>query len=123
MKHVFSILILTGILMQLFGKTIICINYQLNKDYISNVFCENKNSKKLHCNGKCYMKKQLKEEDKKENAPANNLKEKFELQLFSESKSLSELNFFDTYPCQHISSYVASTSTFHLLEVFRPPVC
>lgn len=40
----------------------------------------------MHCNGKCHLKKQLQKEDKKENAPSGNLKNKSELQFFSESR-------------------------------------
>ena len=44
------------------------IEYQLNKKYIAEVLCVNKDKPEMHCNGKCHLKKQLKK--------ANNLPEK-----------------------------------------------
>jgi hypothetical protein len=35
--------------------------YELNKNYIAAVLCENKAKPKLHCNGKCYLAKKLKQ--------------------------------------------------------------
>ncbi|UMB60600.1 hypothetical protein MHL31_16175 [Lutibacter sp. A80] len=37
------------------------INYYANYDYIAAELCENKDKPYLECNGKCYLKKQLKE--------------------------------------------------------------
>lgn len=36
------------------------IEYVTNFQYISTVLCENKNKPKMHCNGKCHLKKNLK---------------------------------------------------------------
>jgi len=38
------------------------LEYYINYDYISTVLCENKEIVELDCNGKCYLKKQLKEQ-------------------------------------------------------------
>jgi uncharacterized iron-regulated protein len=35
------------------------VNYEVNKDYISKVLCENKEKKAMHCEGKCHLKKEL----------------------------------------------------------------
>ncbi|PHR69274.1 MAG: hypothetical protein COA67_11135 [Lutibacter sp.] len=37
------------------------IEYNLNKEYIVSVLCENRNKPELACNGKCYLEKRLKE--------------------------------------------------------------
>ncbi len=36
------------------------IEYELNKKYIAEVLCENKDKPEMHCNGKCHLKKQIK---------------------------------------------------------------
>lgn len=36
------------------------VHYQWNKKEITAKFCINKNKPKVHCNGKCHLKKQLK---------------------------------------------------------------
>lgn len=44
--------------------------YVMNYNYIANVLCENKERPQLHCDGKCYLAKQLaKEMDRNEDNP------------------------------------------------------
>lgn len=40
------------------------MEYVANYDYITNVLCENKDTPQLQCNGKCYLAKQLRKEQK-----------------------------------------------------------
>lgn len=40
--------------------------YQLNKEYIAEVLCINREKPELHCNGSCFLKEKL-----QENAPAS----------------------------------------------------
>jgi hypothetical protein len=40
--------------------------YELNKDYIATALCENKAKPVMQCNGKCYLAKKIKQEEKKE---------------------------------------------------------
>lgn len=40
--------------------------YELNRDYITKEFCVNKDKPELHCNGKCYLMKKLKQAEEKE---------------------------------------------------------
>jgi hypothetical protein len=39
------------------------VHYELNKAEIAARYCENKNRPELHCNGQCYLAKQLKKAD------------------------------------------------------------
>lgn len=55
-----------GILLLLFVFTIQMVHtalvyswYYANKTYVATVLCENKDNKKMHCNGKCYLKKKI----------------------------------------------------------------
>lgn len=42
------------------------IEYMIRYDYISKVLCENKDVPKMHCNGKCYLSKQIKKAQEEE---------------------------------------------------------
>ncbi len=50
------------------------IGYQINKAYIARVLCVNRDKPQLHCDGKCYLDKQLKKAndlpDRDEQIPA-----------------------------------------------------
>jgi hypothetical protein len=39
------------------------VHYELNKAEITARYCENKNRPELHCNGQCYLAKQLQKAD------------------------------------------------------------
>ena len=122
LKRIIPILLLFGILLQTFSKLIIYDNYEINKEYITKMFCENKNKPKMHCNGKCHMMKQLKEEDKKENTPANNLKEKLEIQLFSQSEKTTIFNSYTTGEHSFPPLQIQKT-TSPSFSIFHPPTC
>lgn len=66
-----------------FSKTILFIHYRLNLDFIKNELCENKNKPQLKCNGKCYLKNQVKKaENNSKNLPES-LKQKDEIKLIA----------------------------------------
>lgn len=48
------------------SRFFICAGFSLNKKYIVSTFCENKNRPWLHCNGKCYLMKKLRQSEEKQ---------------------------------------------------------
>ena len=121
LKRLLPILLLFGILLQSFGKFIIYANYELNKEAITMMFCVDKDKPKMHCNGKSHMMKQMKEQEKKENAPVNTLKDKFENQIPTASYSFQiETNYTII---RHSSVYKLHESISHLNSIFHPPSC
>jgi|GEM_PF-3542175 len=39
--------------------SVICVNFQLNRSFIAEMFCENKDLPMSQCNGQCFLNKQL----------------------------------------------------------------
>lgn len=73
MKRVFLISLLALILLHSFGKVFIVLDYQLQKEYIIEFLCINRDKPELQCEGKCHLKKELKkseQSDKQENEKA-----------------------------------------------------
>lgn len=120
MKQVFAILLLTVILSQTFSRFIIIANYELNKEYISKVLCENRDKPKMNCNGKCQLNKQLEKENEKEQSPANPLKEKNETQIYFGNKSFFSF-LVTSVEINKVVSEENNLSGKHLLSVFHPP--
>jgi hypothetical protein len=92
------------------------INYSVNKDYIAKVLCVNKDKPMMHCNGKCHLKKQLNKEEKRDNSPGANAKEKYEINVYFSSLSVSpliqlQIKSFIIDPDHY--SYTAVRSVFH----------
>ncbi|HEA19780.1 hypothetical protein LCGC14_1330640 [marine sediment metagenome] len=55
--------------------------YVMNYDYIVNVLCENKDRPAMHCDGKCYLAKQLaKESERGDKNPFGENRSKTEIQ-------------------------------------------
>jgi hypothetical protein len=40
--------------------------FKLNREYIAKVLCENRDKPQMHCNGKCYLAKRLKQQQEKQ---------------------------------------------------------
>ena len=121
MKRLFSISMLSVILMQTFSTLIIIADYQLNKNYIAQNLCENKNKPQLHCNGKCQLNKQLQKQDKNENAPFNPIKEKNQIQLFCE---WNDFGFADSQSIKNnYLPYLEKKITSPISSTFHPPTC
>lgn len=53
-------------LLQAFGRELLVLNFAVNQQALSAQHCVNKARPRLHCNGKCYLTRQLR---RAENAP------------------------------------------------------
>ena len=59
-----------AILFQALDRSLIVLNYQINKGYYAKYLCENRDKPMKHCEGRCCMCKQLEKAEKKESSPA-----------------------------------------------------
>lgn len=79
LKQLWAILLLAGLLGQTFSRNILVLDYQCNKNYIAANLCENKDKPGMKCEGKCYLCKKIKTEDKKDQEnPERRAENKFE---------------------------------------------
>ncbi|WPU96026.1 hypothetical protein SNE25_10895 [Mucilaginibacter sabulilitoris] len=49
-----------------FSRFFIYAGFELNKNYIATKLCENRNKPWLHCDGKCYFSKKIKQAEEKQ---------------------------------------------------------
>ncbi len=95
-------------------------NYLVNQDYIADFLCINKDKPELECNGKCYLKKQLKEasEEKEKNLPPIAMEEYpigfIDFFIFLSKKTVIKL-------AQCNSRYYNNYKFSYLHSVFHPP--
>jgi hypothetical protein len=68
----------------------VVITFNINREYIANKLCENRDQPKLNCKGKCVMMKKMKQEEKKEQEGAGINK------IEINSLTLSSKSFFAT---------------------------
>lgn len=122
LKQLISIFLISGLLSTSFTKLFLFSSYLLNKEEITNKFCENKSKPKLKCNGKCHLKKQLKEQEKHEDQSKSTIKEIYEIQLFSHENIICLNAPFIKSIVKHWS-YNQKLSTKIISPFFHPPTC
>lgn len=100
------------------------MEYAADYDYIANVLCINKSRPELHCNGKCYLSKELAKTNDTESSPLNKTKNSGqkildiyilpEITEIQNTENISFLSFIFTYKTDY--------SFLFLKHIFRPPV-
>ena len=83
LKSLLAILLVASLLLQGFSPLVIVVNYQLNQEQITALFCVNKRKPASGCHGQCYLKKQLDQADG-QSVPLSSLKTLLELDLFTQ---------------------------------------
>lgn len=76
-----TIFLISTIFLQTFSSYIIKADFFLNQEFISKNLCVNVDKPMMHCNGKCYLTKKLKEQQKQDQSPVSRT-EKFDVQPF-----------------------------------------
>ncbi len=111
-----------GILLQTFNQVVIVAAYYANKDYIAKNLCENRNKPKLHCDGKCCLKRKLAKEGSKQ-APASGNQKDESVQLFYSDNTISlAQSIYTSVTTKYVSFNELKTYTYHS-SVFHPPGC
>lgn len=90
-KPILFVFLAFAIFTQQGGKTLILLDYCLNKKYIAATFCENRNRPQLHCNGKCHLRKALKKDDARQGNENRNVNEREDVSCW-ENHAFSEFS-------------------------------
>ncbi|MFT4204118.1 MAG: hypothetical protein QM610_09425 [Chitinophagaceae bacterium] len=105
-----------------FSKNIVILNFYVNRDAIAEKYCINKYKPGLHCNGHCFLLKQLKKEQQRETKDMGDQMAKMEIVSFqnyfpSVQPDLYELpirnKIYSHYNCNYTKDIT--------LLVFKPP--
>ena len=120
-KKIIAICVVLGVLLHSFSQIVIVGTYYANKDFIAKNLCENRNKPKMHCHGKCYLKKKL-DKDSKEHAPSSrNQKIEHVVDMFySETTCNLKFTFHNEYVKNYIIYDDLLISSFPH-AVFHPP--
>ena len=123
MQRIIIFLLLCSVIGQASIRTMWTLHYQWNRAaYIAQ--CENKNKPKLHCDGKCALKKQMTSQEKSDpGAPQlpDSFREIKDIQLFFEEQSLPSLPTADRESAMALPPYQVYLPEASVSGVFRPP--
>ncbi|MXV15282.1 hypothetical protein [Hufsiella ginkgonis] len=102
-----------------FTVAIVYTEFKLNETYIAKVLCINKEKPQLHCNGKCYLAKKLKQaEEKDKNEERNGQKFRFQEAFLTASDKLSVPFYFVSVT---VSQPASCCPREHRDAIFHPP--
>ncbi|RNI30472.1 hypothetical protein EFB08_04215 [Rufibacter latericius] len=108
-------------LIQVFSKLMIVLDYQANKSYIAQVLCINREKPKMQCHGKCYLKKNLKKAEQTETPSSNKqTKQSSDLILFYQPFTRITHLYLKEQPFL-ISSLTAGIPAGVRYIIFHPP--
>jgi hypothetical protein len=98
---------------------ILFAGYSLNRNFITEKYCVNKNKPSLHCNGKCHLAKVLKDEERKD-SQSGTLKEKLE-NIVYQSDHNSTISPAADLIAQIFTPCILNDQSGHHRDLFQPP--
>lgn len=100
------------------------VEYAVNYNYISEVLCVNKNNVELHCNGKCYLSKQLSKVNDVDSSPLNKTKipgqKLLDIYILPDIAGINTAE--NTFLLHFDFLFISEYSFLFLKHIFRPPV-
>ncbi len=114
-------ILITSLLLQTGFKSLLLLHYELKKDYFAKELCEKKDIPDNCCKGTCYLNKEIKEQDERENSQGPIVNVKYEIGVFD----ISTANFIFYHEYSQtliIADKPASLSTGYLSKLLRPPL-
>lgn len=119
--RVLSYLLLLTMVIHASSQFAIVADYLINSEFITNVFCVNKEKPEMKCNGKCHLAKQLKkDEEKKSSGMAKSTEIQLILQQTSPQVVTEKTILLSTFTKDHFG-YQELISTHEMTGVFHPP--
>ena len=121
LKQVVSILMSIIILLPIFMKIGVIVDFKIHQDFIEDTYCVNKDITTLVCKGKCYLKDQLKtfDESQQDNFPLNQKSNTIEINYFFHQNELSQVTSLLKHSF-NISWRSLFHDSSHLTKIFPP---
>nr|WP_293838260.1 hypothetical protein [uncultured Arsenicibacter sp.] len=123
MRQLIIYMLLVAVLLPVISPWGTIAYYQLNKEYIARVLCENRDKPQLHCDGKCYLAKRLKaQQDKQDKETTERVQKVPVLQLFcADMGSYLFARPVSTHTTSPLAAWLAGCHTGYHAELLQPP--
>ncbi len=119
LNRIVAYVLITALVCSTFQRYFIYAGYELNSKYIATKLCENRDKPWMHCNGKCYFMKKLKQAEDREKSEEGQAQKSLLQQVFY-SKPLAvkfHSHILQVMPVPN--SKVALPQVYY--PIFRPP--
>jgi len=107
-------------LLMTFSKGLTLLNFYFNQEAITAKFCVNKSRPKMQCNGKCFLAKQIKEQEQRDATNAVLELSKIEVVSFT-SYFINDLERFYTVVDPGYRVYSEKPNTALFSKLLKPP--
>jgi hypothetical protein len=102
-----------------FSRLFVYAGFELNRNYIATHLCENRDKPWLHCNGKCYFMKKIRQaEEKEKNDERQSQKNLFQEALFA--KKADTRFYSQLLQVMQVPNYRIALPNVDL-PIFQPP--
>lgn len=119
MKRFGAYLFFLTLIVHTFSQVVIVGQYFINQEFIAAELCENKDAPEMECNGKCYLKKELKKDEERKSDEKST---KVEVLLFCDCKVFEiETPTEFIIDREETSSYSDRLLTGINTDIFHPP--
>ena len=120
MKRLATYLFFITLLVHTFSQIVIVGQFLISKDFIAAELCENKDVPEMECNGKCYLKKELKKDEERK---SDEKITKVEVLLFCEFKiiELDPVPEFQIEKSEDSKYLKRPLSSGYDMDIFHPP--
>lgn len=115
------ILIIASIIL-LFKPVFPVVDYVVNYDFIAIELCVNKATPELHCNGKCYLIKQLAKSSDTDSTNKKVVLSNYELLYFQEIEHITFTFFKSHFNTEVENSYTNNYYHLSVKGIFHPPL-
>lgn len=114
-------LLLSVMLVYTFSQTVIVTDYLINIEYITKVFCINKEKPQMKCNGKCHLTKQLQKDEEKK---SNTFKKSVEISLICECNTSNVIDEAVLIPLSNkdLFIYLEPHAFEYCGTIYYPPI-
>src|SRR5882757_3823613 len=92
LKRLTAWLLIFSVLTVNYSRLFVYAGFKLNQSYIAANLCENRNQPQLHCNGRCYLMKKLKQAEEKQNNAAKEAQKSLAQEAWC--TTISEVKFY-----------------------------
>jgi hypothetical protein len=118
-RPLIAYLLIVALVSANFSRLFVYAGFELNRNYIATHLCENRDKPWLHCNGKCYFMKKLKQAEEKEKTNERSSQKNLFQEAFVSKKP--EVRFYSQVlqVMQVPNHRVALPSVY--LPIFQPP--
>ncbi len=123
MKRIVALLLFLAMQLPLMNQWGAVAYYRVNQDYIAKNLCENRDKPMLNCNGQCYLAKQLKAvEEKEQKSNSERLEKMPEVVLaFQAIRPVFSCAFFQISPVENHFNTLDFILSNEAKGLFHPP--